>query len=208
MRNSLTMAVALGAVLAVSAGALATLGSGRADADERYPPVTDEMTRKECGDCHMAFQPAFLPARSWEKIMDNLGNHFGEDASLPPEKVEHIKKYLMENAADRRWRSKMMRGVRPDWTPLRITELPYWKYEHEKEVPPAAWKDPKVGSKANCKACHRYADRGIYEAEEYEYGYGYGRYGNRRGYDDDDDRYEYGEYGRRFGKRGYYRDDD
>ncbi len=209
MKRHLTMAVAFGAALAVSTGLLVALNTGQAGADERYPPVTDELTKKECGDCHMAFQPAFLPARSWEKIMDNLSDHFGEDASLPPEKVAHIKKYLMENAADTRWRSKMMRGVGKDWTPLRITELPYWKYEHEKEVPPAAWKDPKVGSKANCKACHRYADRGIYEAEEYEYGYWYGKGGGkRRYYEDDDDRYEYGEYKRRFGKRGYYEDDD
>ena len=181
--------------LSAATALLLTAGlSGSALSDERYPPVTDEVTRKECGECHMAFQPAFLPARSWAKIMDNLSDHFGEDASLPKEKVEHIKKYLMANAADTRWRSKMMRGVRKDWTPIRITELPYWKHEHEEEVPPRAWKDPKVGSKANCKACHRMADAGIYEAEEYEYEYKYRRKRHdddyrkrRRHYEDDDD---------------------
>jgi len=175
----------------------------------------------------MAFQPAFLPARSWEKIMDNLSDHFGEDASLPADKVEHIKKYLMANAADKRWGSKMMRGVRKDWTPLRITELPYWKREHDEEVPARAWKDPKVGSKANCKACHRYADTGIYEAEEYEYGGYYGRRGDdeykykRKRYDDeyeykrkrydDDDEYKYRKYrerGERYYDRRRYDDDD
>ncbi|GEM_PF-52769 len=165
-------------------------------ADERYPPVTDELTKKECGSCHMAFQPAFLPARSWAKIMDTLDDHFGEDASLPKEKVEHIKAYLMKNAADTRWRSKMMRGVRKDWTPLRITELPYWVHEHEEEVRPSAWKDPRVKSKANCKACHRLADRGIYDDDDY---YEYRGYGLKRGGYRDDDDYKY--------RRGY-RDDD
>ena len=195
--------ITLGAAAAVimTAGLVTTALS-----DERYPPVTDEMTKKECGECHMAFQPAFLPARSWAKIMDNLSDHFGEDASLPKEKVEHIKKYLMANAADTLWRSKMMRGVRKDWTPIRITELPYWKHEHDEEVSPAAWKDPKVGSKANCKACHRMADAGVYEAEEYEYKYKY-----RRKYDDDykkkyRKRYDDGDYKRKYRER--YDDDD
>jgi len=187
-------------IITLSAAAAALVAAGLATAaisDERYPPVSDAMTKKECGECHMAFQPAFLPARSWEKIMDNLSDHFGEDASLPKDKAEHIKKYLMANAADRRWGSKMMRGVRKDWTPIRITELPYWKHEHEEEVPARAWKDPKVGSKANCKACHRYADTGIYEAEEYEYGGYYGRKDDdgykkkyRKRYDDDEYKYK------------------
>ena len=162
--------------LGATAAAIMTAGLvTTALSDERYPPVKDALTKKECGACHMAFQPSFLPARSWAKIMDSLSDHFGEDASLPGEKAEHIRKYLMANAADARWRSKMMRGVRKDWTPIRITGLPYWKREHDEEVPARAWKDPKVGSKANCKACHRMADAGIYEAEEYEYEYKYRR---------------------------------
>ncbi len=177
--------------------------AGTVLSDERYPPVTDAMTRKECGECHMAFQPAFLPARSWAKIMDTLSDHFGEDASLPKEKVEHIKQYLMANAADTRWRSKMMRGVSKDWTPLRITELPYWKREHDEEVPPQAWKDPKVGSKANCKACHRYADVGVYEAEEYEYG---GYFGGSKAYDSSDRKRYDDDYKKKYRKR--YDDDD
>ena len=205
------------------AAAAAAIWAGAALADERYGIVADPMTKKECGDCHMAFQPSFLPARSWEKIMNTLSDHFGEDASLPPEKVAAIRKYLMANAADRRWRSKMMRGVRKDWTPLRITELPYWKREHEEEVPARAWKDPRVGSKANCKACHRYADTGIYEAEEYEYGDGWLKYrrgeyekgkrekgGRYREYRDGKYRKyrEHEERERHFGRRGYYEDDD
>jgi len=201
IRKSFALAAPLLALLG-GAGLLVSL----AGADERYPPVTDEMTRKECGDCHMAFQPAFLPARSWAKIMDNLQDHFGEDASLPEDKVKHIKAYLMANAADTRWRSKMMRGVGKDWTPLRITELPYWKHEHEEEVSPAAWKDPRVKSRANCVACHKRAERGIYDDEEYEYTVKYGGkyrddddYKYRRKYRDDDD-YKY--------RRKYHDDDD
>jgi Dihaem cytochrome c len=36
---------------------------------ERVPPVHDAMTAKECGECHMTFQPGLLPAASWVRIM-------------------------------------------------------------------------------------------------------------------------------------------
>ncbi|MDH5218993.1 MAG: diheme cytochrome c, partial [Gammaproteobacteria bacterium] len=44
--------------------------------------VTDSLYKEECSACHMAYQPGLLPARSWEKMMDNLADHFGENAEL------------------------------------------------------------------------------------------------------------------------------
>lgn len=147
------MAVALTSAIATTA-----------QADERYRPVKDDIVKKECGSCHMAFQPQLLPKRSWQKIMDGLENHFGEDASLDDATVQHVARYLTENAADAGWMSgKMMRGVKEGETPMRITELPYWVREHNEEVPVWAWSDPNVKSKTNCQACHRDADRGYYD---------------------------------------------
>ncbi len=135
-----------------------------AQADERYDPVSDKTTAKECGACHMAFQPQLLPKKSWAKIMDGLSDHFGEDASLDAQTTAHIKKYHMSNAADSSWRGgKFMRGLSENAAPLRITETPHWVREHQKEVPAQAWKDPKVKSKANCLACHKRANRGDYD---------------------------------------------
>jgi hypothetical protein len=146
------------------AATIITLGSSLSYADERFPPIKDETVKKECGDCHMAFQPQMLPQRSWVKIMDTLGDHFGEDASLDKATAEGIKNYLVENASDAGWWSgKFMRGVRDDWVPLRITEIPYWVREHNEEVPNYAWSDPKVKSKANCTACHPRANMGNYD---------------------------------------------
>lgn len=143
---------------------LTSLIGTAAQADERYRPVQDESVKKECGSCHMAFQPQMLPKRSWQKIMGGLENHFGEDASLDEATVQHVRAYLVENAADAGWFSgKMMRGVKDGDTPMRITELPYWVREHNEEVPIWAWSDPNVKSKANCQACHRDADRGYYD---------------------------------------------
>ncbi len=148
----------------LTAAAMVLLVNSAVQADERYKPIGDPIVARECGACHMAFQPQMLPKKSWGIIMDGLPNHFGEDASLEPEMVRHIKKYHLDNAADSGlFSGKFMRGLSEGSAPLRITETPYWVREHNEEVPQRAWKDPKVKSKANCIACHRGADQGYYD---------------------------------------------
>jgi hypothetical protein len=129
------------------------------------PTVTDPLTKKECGSCHMAFQPAFLPARSWTRMMAELPKHFGEDASLPADKAAAIQAYLETNAGDRinnRTAGKFLGWVKPDGTPQRITENPYFIKEHRK-ISDAEWKKPEVLTKSNCAACHKGAEQGWYE---------------------------------------------
>lgn len=57
----------------------------------------------------------------------------------------------------------MPRGLSNNKTPLRISELPYWVREHNEEVSKRDWQKQSVGSKANCVACHRYAEKGLYD---------------------------------------------
>ena len=66
----------------------------------RLPPIDHAATREECGSCHLAFPPQMLPARSWDRIMHSLGDHFGEDASLGEAARADIAAYLRANAAD------------------------------------------------------------------------------------------------------------
>lgn len=132
--------------------------------DDWAPPVTDPVVRKECGVCHMAFQPAFLPARSWRLMMGTLHDHFGDDASLPPDTVRHIAAYHEANAGDVVGRGvgrKFLRRVGASETPQRITELPKFVSEHR--FPDHVWKRPDVLTKSNCVACHPAAERGDYE---------------------------------------------
>jgi hypothetical protein len=149
MRIVLTIAaLALGATQALAANSFV---------------VTNENVKKECGACHMAFQPAFLPARSWEALMADLPNHFGEDASLKdPALVQEITDYLVQNAGDAGGKSNnWVKRISKNETPLRISETKGWIRAHSEEVSASAWK--KAGSKANCVACHQSADRGVYE---------------------------------------------
>lgn len=123
--------------------------------------VTDELTKKECSACHLAYPPVFLPARSWEAITGNLKEHFGEDASLSPADTSAIKDYLVANAADSTGKTRgFARGIPADQTPLRITELPRFLGEHG-HFSQATMK--KVGSLSNCVACHQGAEKGIFE---------------------------------------------
>ena len=145
------------AVLAVAVAAIALPSF----AEERVAVVTDELTKKECSACHMAFPAGFLPQRSWEAIMANLKDHFGEDASLDPDSVAAIKSYLLANAADATGKARgFARGIPADQTPLRITELPGFKGDHGR-FSQATMK--KVGSLSNCVACHRGAEKGYFE---------------------------------------------
>ena len=98
-------------------------------------------------------------------MMGELNNHFGEDASVDAATAERISGYLNAHAADgdgQRYGGKLLRGVSFDKAPLRITELPKWVSEHRK-ISAADWKSKKVGTRANCVACHADAERGYFE---------------------------------------------
>jgi len=130
-----------------------------------FAPVGDPVVKEECGSCHLAFPPSMLPASSWQRMMADLKNHFGDDASVNPATARRITDYLLANAGDaggRRYGDKLLRGTSTTNAPLRITELRKWVREH-REVPAWEWKHQDVRTKANCVACHAAADRGYYE---------------------------------------------
>lgn len=119
--------------------------------DHRVAPVSDALVRKECGQCHMAFQPGLLPAASWERMMGNLADHFGDNAALSADKTSAIRAYLTANAGRER------RGD----TPARVTEARWFTHEHA--FPDRVWKRPEVVTKSNCPACHQGAEQGLYD---------------------------------------------
>ena len=139
-------------------------------------PATNPAYREECGSCHFAYQPGLLPARSWEKLMATLDDHFGENAELPePDRIA-IRNYLLDNAAGRsdyRVSNKLLRGLRG--APVRISELPYFRHEHREIPPRLVTGNPKVRSLSNCEACHTRAGEGSFREREISIP-GFGRY--------------------------------
>jgi len=133
-------------------------------AGQRVAPVTDPLVQKACGECHMAFPPAFLPARSWAALLDDPANHFGEDITLPAEPAAQIRAYLVGHAGDAPGGQGLrtyMRWLAPAGTPRRITENPAFLREHD--FAPQVWQDPKVVTKSNCLACHAGAAQGWFD---------------------------------------------
>lgn len=121
-----------------------------------FPPVMDAKTRGYCGSCHMAFQPSMLPAASWRLMMNSLDDHFDEKIVLKPDLIKSISQYHVKNAGDTEAAGKAgqiaLAGLDPNKNPLRITETPYFKQEHnflENRI-----LDDWVGSTANCPVCH------------------------------------------------------
>ena len=136
-----------------------------AAAQTAKPPSPSDPTalwKAECASCHMAYPPGLLPERSWRKMMAELDKHFGQNASLDAPATKAILGYLVENSAEHgtsRRSARFLGAIPATATPLRITENAYFVREH-REVSPGDWKLPKVGSPANCNACHSDAEEG------------------------------------------------
>lgn len=133
-------------------------------------PVTDPQYLKECGECHFAYPPGLLPARSWEKLLkaDALKDHFGDNAEIDKETLQAIHVYAVENAADKSY-YKRSRKIAIDTAegdaPLRIIELSYIKRKH-KDIPEKMVKgNNDVKSLSYCNKCHTQADKGVFDED-------------------------------------------
>ena len=121
-----------------------------------FPPVMDAPTRGYCGTCHMAFQPSMLPAASWERMMQELDDHFKEQVKMKPSAVAQVSDYLVANAGDTNIAGEAgrvaLQGLEENSSLQRITNTPYFKDEHR--FLNNRILDDWVGSLANCTACH------------------------------------------------------
>ena len=144
-------------------GALLASGAG-SERGKLLPQTLNAKYQSECAACHIAYPPALLPARSWEKLMAGLANHFGENASLDVESAREIAEYLVRESGDRgmsRKGRKVANSIPVSDSPLRITDTQWFRHEHD-DISAAVWRRVAVGSPANCGACHRGAAEGDY----------------------------------------------
>lgn len=133
----------------------------------QLPNVFNEKWKTECSSCHMLYQPGLLPERSWVKMMGDLENHFGENASLDTISQKEITNFLVVNSSDRsnnRRGQKILKTIDKNEAPLRISETKYFIRKH-REIAANVYKRKSIGSPANCVACHSGAERGDYSEE-------------------------------------------
>jgi hypothetical protein len=127
-------------------------------------PSLNPIHIEACGSCHWAYPPDLLPARSWDKILAELEDHFGDAVDLDPESKSTIAEYLNTNAAEQssgKLSSKIMRSI-GDQTPERITRIPYILKEHH-EIELEVLNRESIGSLSNCIACHTAAEKGDFD---------------------------------------------
>jgi hypothetical protein len=132
-------------------------------------PVNNTTYKEECGSCHFAYQPGLLPARSWEKMMGDLENHFNENAELDKNTEVELTKYLVDNAADfadYKRSKRIMSSLGKNDKPLRITKTPYFIRKHDEIPKNKLQNNPKISSFSQCAACHVNAEKGSYDEDE------------------------------------------
>lgn len=122
------------------------------------PANTPASFKAECASCHLAYPPALLAAKDWQRTMAGLKDHFGTDATVDAKTGQEIAAFLERNAGN------------PDklgsaGEPPRITQTARFIRKH-REVSAKTWSDPRVKSAANCEACHRNAANGSFSERE------------------------------------------
>ncbi|MCK5525201.1 MAG: cytochrome b/b6 domain-containing protein [Thiomargarita sp.] len=130
------------------------------------PDLPDNASwREACGECHLAYHPTLLPARSWQRMLTEQHDHFEEDLDLDEETVTKLHHFAIKNAAESMlteaaW--KINHSTPLEQSPLRITKTSYWIEQHQ-NIDNNIWQHPDVNFQGNCGACHLDAERGTFE---------------------------------------------
>ena len=174
-------------VLGIAAGLFAVSGIVFSDDDDRHEgqsswgervwnesrldvaPVENAFYKEECGSCHFPYQPGLLPARSWNRVMAGLADHFGENAELNAADAQKLTDYLVKNAADTSNYKRSVRiagSLKSSDAPLRISETRYFQRKHHELSARMVKDNPKVRSFSNCELCHTKAAQGSYNEHQ------------------------------------------
>lgn len=141
--------------------ALATSHAAWADGGRQMPADVPAVYTQECASCHVAYPPGLLPARSWQRLMGGLDQHYGSDASLDATPLQQINRWLQANAGT----YKRVSEAPPQ---DRITRSAWFERKHRK-IDPAVWQLASVKSAAQCAACHAGADQGQFDDDKLKF---------------------------------------
>ena len=129
------------------------------------PTIDNELWASECSDCHMAYQPEWLPKAAWVEMLNNLEDHFGDDASLSSAEVRELVAFAEARNAETseaNFAKQIVRWMRPGDHTLRISEVRYIVRKHD-ELDPAVLTFLELENIAFCDACHTEAVEGVYD---------------------------------------------
>lgn len=158
------------AIMMLSVIVLATLSyfQGYLIQEQPYLPfkgpqlAENALWQQECSDCHLAYHPTLLPQRSWQRLLAQQAEHFGEDLFLETEMLAELEHYATTYAAETAltepaW--KLSTTIPAQQTPIRITATEYWRQQHQ-NIAVTTWEQV---AKFNCDQCHFDAQQGSFE---------------------------------------------
>ena len=162
-------AVTMALVLAASAAHAddAKESRGFFSRQKEFQPVSLAAYQEECSSCHFAYPPGLLPEASWRKLFEPaaLVDHFGENIEMKEKLRLELFGYARNNAAEHSdaKRARKVLASLDGAAPTKISEIPYIRRKHL-DIPAEQLKDnPKVGSIAQCDACHTEAAQGSFD---------------------------------------------
>lgn len=121
--------------------------------------------RRECGSCHIAYPPRFLQDSSWEKVMDELDNHFGDNTELDPKEHQMILDYLVDHSGSSRWYQFWQRHDEKS-IPTRIIDTRAFRHEHD-ELPKKFYAENfRQITLSQCDQCHPEAAQGRFDEHQ------------------------------------------
>ena len=121
-----------------------------------------ETYASECGDCHDAYHPSLRSSATWDNILINLSDHFGEDASLDDDTISELSEFLSANGAEAFDTEVAHLVGRIETDSKRMTDTPAWERRHH-DIEEDIFSQSNVGSKINCTACHSDAPTGRFD---------------------------------------------
>ncbi|MDP1783422.1 MAG: diheme cytochrome c, partial [Hydrogenophaga sp.] len=142
-------------ILATLALSAIGLTGAHADSGPMMPRNVPQAYTQECAACHTAYPPGMLPARSWQRVMSGLDQHYGTDASLDAATVTQLGQWLQTHAGT-------YKRVNEELPQDRITRSAWFERKH-RHLEPAVRKHTSDKSAANCAACHTGANRGEFD---------------------------------------------
>lgn len=138
--------------------------------------LNNPVYNEECGGCHMAYPAGLLPTASWQRVMEGLDDHFGDNAELDAKSHAMISDFLISNSADKsnyRRSRKFAMIYNPGNVHTRISETPYFKHEHDEIPAYMVTGNIEVNSFSNCNTCHLKAEQASFrERDIFIPGYG------------------------------------
>lgn len=99
--------------------------------------------------------------------MDDLENHFGDDASLNAEDTKNILEFLVNNSAETSTMQSsqlFLNSILNDDT-IAMTNTKVWKKIH-RDISKEIFESENIKSKANCKACHTDIEKGLIDNDQ------------------------------------------